>query len=210
MAPLSFEITFASPAETVISDAGMHPRASASSTQNVNNLHLQCSQILLDSALSNSLESALASGRSLSIALQTVFTSAHVLPSNSTSAQIAMTRALSKLGIVFMSFSDSASATLSDEVVGFANPSAVTAGGDNSIYSHKERTLTAQIQLDSYLHPETAMDSQGEFWCKLTEAAATYDQKMATLSITPAMYTTDGFVAAVNLMRAPGSSFIVG
>ena len=208
MAPLSIEITFATPAEAVISDAGMHPRGSASSTQYViSNLHLQCSQLLVDSALSNSFKSALASGRSLSIALQTVFTSAHVLPSNSTSAQIAMTRALSKLGIVFMSFNDSASATLSDEVVGFANPSAVAAGGDDSIYSHKERTLTAQIQLDSYLHPETAMDSQGEFWCKLTEAAATYDQKMATLSITPAMYASDGFVAAINLMRAPGSSF---
>ena len=33
MAPLSFEITFASPADAVISDAGMHPRASAGSTQ---------------------------------------------------------------------------------------------------------------------------------------------------------------------------------
>ena len=208
MAPLSFEITFAAPQDAVISDAGMHPRGSASSVDYViNNLHLQCSQVLVDSALNNSFKSALASGRSLSIALQTCFTSAHILGANSTSAQIAMTRALSKLGLVFMSFSDSSSASLSNEVTGFANPSAIAAGGDDSVYSHKERTLTTQIQLDSFLHPETPMDSMGEHWCKLTEAAATYDQKLVTLSITPEMYKSDAFIAAINLMRAPGSSF---
>ena len=51
------------------------------------------------------------------------------------------------------------------------------------------------------------MDSLGEHWCKLTEAAATYDQKLVTLSITPEMYKSDAFISAINLMRAPGSSF---
>ena len=47
MAPLSIEITFATPADAVISNANMHPRNSASSTDYViNNLHLQCSQVL--------------------------------------------------------------------------------------------------------------------------------------------------------------------
>ena len=70
----------------------------------INNLHLQCSQVILDSSVSNAMKSMLASGRSLTIALQSVFTQAHVLPSNSTSAQISMVRALSKLGMAFVTY----------------------------------------------------------------------------------------------------------
>ena len=99
MAPLSLEITFASPADAVISDASDHPVGQASSTNYVvNNLHLQCSQVQVDSALNNSFKNLLASGRSLTIAIQSVFTQAHILPTNSTSAQISMVRALSKVG----------------------------------------------------------------------------------------------------------------
>ena len=52
------------------------------------------------------------------------------------------------------------------------------------------------------------MDSLGEIFSKLQEAAATYDQKLATLSITPQAYKSgNAFVAAINFMRAPGSAF---
>ncbi len=78
-------------------------------------------------------------------------------------------------------------------------------GAGNTDYSHREFTLTTQMQLDSFLHPETPMDSLGEHWTKLQEAAATYDQKLATLSITPAMYRGNGFVTGINFMRAPVS-----
>ncbi len=52
------------------------------------------------------------------------------------------------------------------------------------------------------------MDSMGEIFSKLQEAAATYDQRLATLSITPQNYKVGtGFVAAINFMRMPGSAF---
>ena len=52
------------------------------------------------------------------------------------------------------------------------------------------------------------MDSLADFFSKLQEAAATYDQKLATLSITPQAYKVgNAFVAAINFMRAPGSAF---
>lgn len=210
MAPLSIEITFASPAEAVISNANMHPRNSASSANYViNNLHLQCSQVIVDSALMNSFKSLLASGRSLSIAVQSIFTQAHIMPANSSSAQISMVRALSKLGLLFISYTDSVSAAKAHEVVGFANPSLQVGGvhANASSYSHTEFTLETQAQLDSFLFPETKMDSLGEHFSKLQEAAATYDQKLVTLSITPEMYKSEGFVSAINFMRAPGSAF---
>ena len=72
-------------------------------------------------------------------------------------------------------------------------------------YSHREFTLTTQTLLDSFLYPETPMDSLGEHWSKLQEAAANYDQKLVTLSITPTMYKEYGFVTGINFMRAPGS-----
>jgi len=172
MAPLSIEITFATPSDAVISNANMHPRNSASSTDYViNNLHLQCSQVIVDSALMNSFKSALSSGRSLSIAVQSIFTQSHVMPSNSNSAQISMVRALSKLGMLFLSYNDSVSATRAHEVVGFANPSLSVGGVHASAgaYSHTEFTLETQAQLDSFLYPETKIDSLGEHFAKLQE-----------------------------------------
>ena len=188
MAPLSLEITFAPPADAVITAAGDHPVGQASSKDFVvNNLHLQCSQVIVDSALNNSFKSLLASGRSLTIAIQSVFTQAHVLPANSNSTQISMVRALSKLGIAFLSFTTSSTTTMSHEVTGFANPSLMVGGSSAAatVYSHTAYTLSVQAQLDSFLFPETPMDSMGEIFSKLQEAAATYDQRLATLSITP-------------------------
>ena len=54
---------------------------------------------------------------------------------------------------------------------------------------------------------ETPMDSHGEIFSKLQEAAATYDQKLATLSLTPQSFKQNAFCAAINFMRAPGSAF---
>jgi hypothetical protein len=208
MAPLSLEITFAPPDDAVIYDASMHPRGDVSSKDYaINNLHLQCSQVIVDSALNNSFKSLLSSGRSLTIAIQTIFTQSHVHAANSNSAQISMVRALSKLGIVFVTYTDSVSSTRNHEVVGFPNPSLSVAGGDDSATSHKEFTMETQLQLDSFLYPETKMDSLGEHFSKLSEAAATHDQRLATLSLTPQKYRETGFVTGLNLMRAPGASF---
>ena len=93
MAPLSLEITFAPPGDAVIGFAADHPVGQPSS-QNyvVKKLHLQCSQVLVDSALNNSFKNLLSSGRSLTISLQSVFTQAHVLATGSNSAQISMVR----------------------------------------------------------------------------------------------------------------------
>ena len=99
---------------------------------------------------------------------------------------------------------------MSHEVTGFANPS-LTVGGSSAAatqFSHTEYTLSVQAQLDSFLFPETPMDSMGEIFSKLQEAAATYDQRLATLSITPQSFLVGtGFVAAINFMRMPGSAF---
>ena len=119
MPPLSLEITFAPPADAVISAANEHPANQASSTNYVvNNLHFQSSQVVVDSALNNSFKSLLASGRSLTIAVQSVFTQAHMLPANSNSAQISMVRALSKLGLALLSFNTSVSTSTAHEVTG--------------------------------------------------------------------------------------------
>ena len=187
LAPLSLEITFAHPDDAVIAHADDHPQQSWPSKDYViNNLHLQCSQLIVDSALMNSFKNMLSSGRSLSIAIQTCFTQAHIHAANSSSAQISMVRALSKLGLLFVTYNTSANGELNHEVVGFANPSLFeTQNGPQTEWIHREYTLETQVQLDSFLYPETKMDSFGEHFAKLQEAAATYDQRLATVSITP-------------------------
>ena len=210
MAPLSIEITFAPPGDAVIGFANNHPAGVPSSTDYViNSLHLQCSQVLVDSALNNSFKNLLSSGRSLTISLQSVFTQAHILAAGSNSAQISMVRALSKLGLLFLTFQTSVGTAQQHEVTGFGNPSLLVGGttGAATAYSHQEYTLSVQAQLDSFLFPETPMDSHGEIFSKLQEAAATYDQKLATLSLTPQSYKSNAFCAAINMMRAPGSAF---
>ena len=98
-----------------------------------------------------------------------------------------MVRALSKLGLLFLSFCSSIGTESNHETTGFANPSLIVGGSSAAAtqFSHQEYTLSLQAQLDSFLFPETPMDSMGEIFSKLQEAAATYDRKLATLSITP-------------------------
>ena len=210
MAPLSIEITFAPPGDAVIGFANNHPAGVPSSTDYViNSLHLQCSQVIVDSALNNSFKNLLASGRSLTISLQSVFTQAHILAAGSNSTQISMVRALSKLGLLFLTFQTSVGTAQQHEVTGFGNPSLLVGGttAAATAHSHQEYTLSVQAQLDSFLFPETPMDSHGEIFSKLQEAAATYDQKLATLSLTPQSFKTNAFCSAINFMRAPGSAF---
>ena len=210
MAPLTLEITFAPPNEAVIGFTASHPAGVPSTTDYiVNSLHLQCSQVIVDSALNSSFKNLLASGRSLTISIQSVFSQAHILAAGSTSAQISMVRALSKLGLLFLSFQTSVGTAQQHEVTGFGNPSLLVGGstGHQTAYSHQEYTLSVQAQLDSFLFPETPMDSHGEIFSKLQEAAATYDQKLATLSLTPQSFKNNAFIAAINFMRAPGSAF---
>jgi hypothetical protein len=210
MAPLSIEITFAPPSDAVIGFVANHPVGQPSSTDYViNSLHLQCSQVIVDSALNNSFKNLLSSGRSLTISLQSCFTQAHILAAGSTSTQISMVRALSKLGLLFLSFQTSAGTVQQHEVTGFGNPSLIVGGSSAAAtaHSHQEYTLSVQAQLDSFLFPETPMDSHGEIFSKLQEAAATYDQKLATLSLTPQSFKQNAFCAAINFMRAPGSAF---
>jgi len=210
MAPLSIEITFAPPGDAVIGFANNHPAGVPSSTDYViNSLHLQASQVIVDSALNSSFKNLLASGRSLTISVQSIFTQAHILAANSNSAQISMVRALSKLGLLFLTFQTSVGTAQQHEVTGFGNPSLLVGGttGAATAYSHQEYTLSVQAQLDSFLFPETPMDSHGEIFSKLQEAAATYDQKLVTLSLTPQSFKTNAFCAAINMMRAPGSAF---
>ena len=127
-----------------------------------------------------------------------------MLAQNSTSFQISMVRALSKLGMAFVTYTSLLNSKQAHQVTGFANPSARVGAGTRN-FSHNELIVSTQMQSDSFLYPETPMDSLGEHWSKLQEAAATYDQKLATLSITPAMYKDNGFVCGINFMRAPGS-----
>ena len=55
MAPLTLEITFAPPSDAVIGSAASHPAGVPSTTDYlINSLHLQCSQVIVDSALNNS------------------------------------------------------------------------------------------------------------------------------------------------------------
>ena len=63
LAPLSLEITFAPPS-MALSAQGDHPTNRVSyQSYVINNLHLQCSQVILDSSVSNAMKSILASGR---------------------------------------------------------------------------------------------------------------------------------------------------
>ena len=99
---------------------------------------------------------------------------------------------------------------MSHEVTGFANPSLMVGGSSAAAtqYSHTEYTLSVQAQLDSFLFPETPMDSMGDIFSKLQDAAATYDQRLATLNITPQSFLLGpGLVAAINFMRMSGSAF---
>ena len=212
-APIQLEITFAEPDAVVLAERLMHPDEHAQrSTTNytISQLEVYASQILLDSALQNSYANLLLSPRSLQMAFRTCHVQQAIIPNGSTSTQISLTRALSRLDAIFVTFTANIDGAvgINHPAVSFFNPGRSPPGPAGAkAYSHFARDLEFQIQVGSSVFPTSPARSLGEHFMYLLESLDLLGQNLRATSITPQDYVHNNFILGMNLCKSPGVGF---
>jgi hypothetical protein len=211
MLGMQLEFTLANASEA------LHPN-SASQQYQIEQAQMRMSVVRLDSALENSFNSLLLSGRSISWSVRTLHLQQAALPNGSTEVQVSMVRALSRLAAIFVTFAgaptylDAAGNTLATPAnlrhlhKSFLNPTAFING--NPIGTADESLLQWQLQIGPKNYPEASPASNlAETFSLLRQTMGTYDETLRTSSITEAGYRQNQFVIGVPLSVVPGASF---
>ena len=210
-APIQLELTFANAEDVVLVRSGNHTDTEvtnfSTSDYTISQLEIFCSQVQLDSALEQSYASMLLQNRALTFAYRTTLVQTSVIPDGSTSAQVSLVRAVSRLDALFVTFTATNSGQGAHTAVGFLNPSDRVPGGSAKEYGHSERNMEAQVQIGSALFPTSPINSQGEFFYRLLETLDLLDQNLRSVAITPKMYDNAGFIWGTNLQTVPGQAF---
>ena len=184
---LVLELEFAEPADALRPGGG-------STDYSIENVRVLASQVTLDSALYESYQKILLSGRSLVFAYPTMHTQVSSIPAGSTSHNVTVARAFTKLLGAFVSFRDIDDANLG-ECSNFEHP------GDGSQFS--TRFLESQMQLGALQYPRTPMVSDAEHFHFLEILAGTYDSSIKNMRIADNLWNNSQFIAAFPVERVP-------
>ena len=159
---------------------------------------LMFSTVQLDSALEAGFSSMMLSGRALQLNLKTVMTQNSIIPAGATEHQATVSRALSRIAAVFVTFQGRNAPNAS--ILRFHNPSAILNGG--------ERTLEWMLQVGSKTWPESqTAKSASASMSLLRQALGIYDQSVVSTSITPANYFANRYILGVPTSTIPNQSF---
>ena len=159
----------------------------------IENVRVLASQVTLDSALYESYQKILLSGRSLVFAYPTMHTQVSSIPAGSTAHNVTVARAFTKLLGAFVSFRD-----IDDplgECSNFEHP------GDGSQFSTS--ALESQMQLGSLQYPRYPMASDAEHFHFLEILAGTYDSSIKNMRIADNLWNNTQFIAAFPVERVP-------
>ena len=127
-------------------------------------------------------------GRSLSIPFVSYYTVPHVITNGAGGFQIAMTRSLTRLKAMFMTFANSAN----DKYA-----------ADLKYSSISDAQITEwQAQIGSKKYPESnALQTIPEYWFRLLEAIGIHSSVFTNSAITLADYKGDSWIIGVNLQK---------
>ncbi|MCR9130869.1 MAG: hypothetical protein NXI12_15295 [Alphaproteobacteria bacterium] len=196
---LVLEIEFAD-AETALwsANATAHPASGTlSATFEIQNVRVLASQVVLDSALVESFNRVLLSGRSLVFSYPTVHTQQSSVPAGVAEHNVTVARAFTKLMGTF--WDDDAGSRVSL----LMNP-----GTD---YAHigaarvEDSLLESQMQLGSLQYPHNSMKGASEHFHFLSVLAGTYDDTVRNIDISRNAYLRlrGSFVAGFPTERVP-------
>jgi len=158
---------------------------------------LQFSTVRLDSALEAGFSSMMLSGRALQLNLRTLMSQQAIIPVGAREFQATVTRALSRIAAVFVTFQGRLAANSS--LLRFHNPSTIENG---------ERTLEWSMQIGSKQWPEmTTCKSIAATMSLLKQALGIYDQNVASTSITRDNFLDTRFCIGVPTSTIPGQVF---
>ena len=138
------------------------------------------------------------------MAFRTCHVQQAIIPNGSTSTQISITRALSRLDAIFVTFTATIGVPGSSHpAVSFYNPSRNVPGGGVKQYSHLDKDLEFQIQVGSSVFPTSPARSMGEHLYFL-ESLDLSGQHLRATSITPQDYQHNNFILGMNLCQSQG------
>ena len=174
--------------------------------------------VSIDSALQNSFNAALLSGKALQFYIKTIHLQQQNLPASSTECQVSMVRALSRLAGLFISFTSTTTYLAADGTIqatdpghthlhkSFLNPSAVIPG--NIEGTADESLISWQVQIGAKNYPEAGQASNlAERFSLLRQAIGTYDSSDRTISINESGYRNLSFCVGVPLQTIVGMPF---
>ena len=159
----------------------------------IENVRVLASQVTLDSALYESYQKILLSGRSLVFAYPTMHTQVSSIPAGSTSFNVTVARAFTKLLGAFVTFRDTAS--LLGECSNFEHP------GDGNQFS--ANSLESQMQLGALQYPRYPMASDAEHFHFMEILAGTYDTSIKNVRIADNQWNNNQFLCAFPVERVP-------
>ena len=182
---LVLEIEFADPADTV--RGGQNSSVDFS----IQNVRVLASQVTLDSALVESFNRVLLSGRSLVFSYPTVHTQVTSVPAGSTEFNVTVARAYSKLLGAFVTFRANAA---QEGVTDLEHPGNQADGTS---------FLESQMQIGSLQYPHYPAKGFAEHHHFLQIMAGTYDSTFRNMRLTKNMYEGSSFIAAYPVERVP-------
>jgi hypothetical protein len=214
-APLTLEIHFATPADAVFQNGNLHPAgndytgsapegAPTSNNYELDDVHIKCDVVTLDSALDNSLLQVLMSGKALTWSYTTYYQQVGLL-SGSNEASVTLSRAVTRLKSLFLTFMGEPGGT--SPVIEFRHPSRGMPPGSIGKWSSSDPTFTLQCALGNKLFPELPCKSVANFWEHLRKAVDVHDTSSKSISIRPQNYLTNHFISAFSMEKVPGAGF---
>ena len=194
---LVIEIEFADATTALWSEnAGAHPAGATLSTDfEIQNVRVLASQVVLDSALVESFNRVLLSGRSLVFSCPTVHTQQSTVPPGVAEHNVTVARAFTKLMGAFVTFWDNDAGS---KIHLLANP-----GQPISAARQEDSLLESQMQLGSLQYPHNPMKGASEHFHFLSVLAGTYDDTVRNIDIDRAGYLRHSFIAGFPTERVP-------
>ena len=192
---LVIEIEFADATTALWSEnAGAHPAGATLSTDfEIQNVRVLASQVVLDSALVESFNRVLLSGRSLVFSYPTVHTQQSTVPPGVAEHNVTVARAFTKLMGAFVTFWDNDAGS---KIHLLANPGQAPIGAARQ----EDSLLESQVQLGSLQYPHNRASEHFHF---LSVLAGTYDDTVRNIDIDRAGYLRHSFIAGFPTERVP-------
>ncbi|CAE7485210.1 FV3-083R [Symbiodinium pilosum] len=179
---LVLEIEFAEAADA------LWPGGTGSASYSIENVRVLASQVTLDSALVESFNKVLLSGRSLVFSYPTMHTQVSSIPAGTSQHSVTVARAYTKLMGAFVTFKDD------DDALGEVM---------NLEYPAVNGQLEYQMQLGALQFPRYPMASLAEHHHFLEIMAGTYDSKIKNMRLNRLEFEDTQFIAAFPVERVP-------
>ena len=197
---LVIEIEFADATTALWSEnAGAHPAGATLSTDfEIQNVRVLASQVVLDSALVESFNRVLLSGRSLVFSYPTVHTQQSSVPNGVAEHNVTVARAFTKLMGAFVTFWDNDAGS---KIHLLANPGQDVA--PIGAARQEDSLLESQMQLGSLQYPHNPMKGASEHFHFLSVLAGTYDDTVRNIDIGRVGYLRHSFIAGFPTERVP-------